>query len=210
MNFIRLSRIPEYYHVLLLIFPLIFVISPSNFLTTKTAIIFCANLLLTAFGYAFNDIEDADFDYHDREKRNRNLIASSMITKKHGYIYCAILVTTGLFLLSFINSSVFIMGVILVIVGFFYSWNGYKLKSKPLIDLLSHVIFLGEMQFLITYLAFRPLEMLVVPFLMIIVPFSVMNEILQGIRDFEIDRSTNIENTVQKGSVNHFWQSGNI
>jgi 4-hydroxybenzoate polyprenyltransferase len=90
------------------------------------------------------------------------------------------------------------MGIILVIFGFFYSWNGYKLKSKPLLDMVSHVIFMGEMQFLITYLAFRPLELMVAPFLMIIVPFSVMNEIIQEMRDFEIDKRTNIENSVQK------------
>jgi 4-hydroxybenzoate polyprenyltransferase len=89
------------------------------------------------------------------------------------------------------------MGVLLVIVGFFYSWNGFKLKSKPFFDLLSHAIFLGAMQFLIIYLAFRSLDLLVVPFLMIIMPFSAMEEIMQELRDFEIDKKTNIENTVQ-------------
>ena len=196
--FVRFSRIPEYYHVLLLIFPLIFVISPSNLLTIKTVIVFFANVFLTAFGYAFNDVEDAEDDYHDLDKRKRNPIASGEITKNHGYLFSVFLVAAGLILLWFVSPSVFFMGIVFAFIGFFYSWNGFKLKSMPILDLVSHVLFLGAMQFLITYLAFRPLDMFVAPFLMIIVPFSAMNEIIHELKDFEIDKSTNIDNTVQR------------
>jgi len=196
--FIRFSRIPEYYHVLLLIFPLIFVISPSNLFTIEALIVFFANAFLTAFGYAFNDVEDAEDDYHDLDKRKRNPIASGEITKNHGYLFSVFLVATGLMPLWFLNPSVFLMGIVFAFVGFFYSWNGFKLKSKPILDLVSHVLFLGAMQLLITYLAFRPLDMLVAPFLMIVVPFSAMNEIIHELKDFELDKSTNIDNTVQR------------
>lgn len=196
--FVRFSRIPEYYHVLLLIFPLIFVISPSSLFTMKTVIVFFANVFLTAFGYAFNDVEDAEDDYHDLDKRKRNPIASGEITKNHGYLFSVFLAAVGLILLWFVSPSVFLIGIVFAFIGFFYSWNGFKLKSMPILDLVSHVLFLGAMQFLITYLAFRPLDLLVAPFLMIIVPFSAMNEILHELKDFELDKSTNIDNTVQR------------
>ena len=68
---VRLTRIDRYLYVLILIFPLIFLISPQNLFSYKTVVIFLANLFLTAFGYTFNDIEDAEDDYHDIKKRNR-------------------------------------------------------------------------------------------------------------------------------------------
>ena len=97
-----------------------------------------------------------------------------------------------------VNSLVFILGITFALVGFLYSWKPLRLKSKPYLDLISHMIFLGVLQFLITYLAFRPLDLFVIPFLMIIIPFSMMNEIINELKDYDVDESTNIKNTVQK------------
>ena len=85
----------------------------------------------------------------------------------------------GLFLLIFISPSVFFLGLIYAFVGISYSWKPLRLKSMPIIDLISHVISLGVIQFFITYIAFRPLDLFVTPFLMVIIPFSMMNEIIQ-------------------------------
>ena len=196
--FLRFTRINEYLHVLVFIFPLIFIIYPSGILSYKTIAIFFANLFLTAFVYMFNDLEDAEDDYHDLNKRKRNPIASGEIEKIPSYFLNFFLLFIGLSLLTFINYSVFILGIILAIVGFFYSWKPLRLKSKPIVDLISHVISLGVLQFFITYLAFRSLDLFVIPFLMVIIPFSVINEILHEYQDFEIDKKTNINNSVQK------------
>lgn len=195
---LRFTRINNYLHILMLIFPLIFLISPTNLFSYKTIAIFLANLFLTAFGYMFNDIEDAEDDYHDVEKRKRNPIASGEITKRQSYLFSFFLLSIGLFLLIFINPSVFFLGLIFAFVGISYSWKPLKLKSIPIIDLISHVISLGVLQFFITYLAFRRLDLFVTPFLMIIIPFSMMNEIIHELEDFDVDKKTKINNTVQK------------
>lgn len=196
--FVRFTRIDGYLHVLLLIFPLIYLISPANLFSYKTILVFFANLFLTAFGYVFNDVEDAEDDYHDVEKRKRNPISSGEITKRQSYLFSFLLLSAGLSLLLFVNASVFILGLIFAFVGFIYSWKSLRLKSIPIWDLISHVFFLGVLQFLITYLAFRPLDLFVAPFLMIIIPFSVMNEIIGELKDLNVDKKTNITNTVQK------------
>lgn len=196
--YVRFTRIYDYLHVLILIFPLIFLISPTNLFSYKTIVIFLANLFLTAFGYMFNDVEDAEDDYHDIKKRERNPIASGEITKKQGYLFSFFLLSVGLFLLIFISPLVFFLGLIFAFIGFFYSWKSLRLKSIPVLDLISHVFFLGVLQFLITYLAFRPLDLFVTPFLMIVIPFSVMNEVLGELKDLDVDKKTNINNTIQK------------
>jgi 4-hydroxybenzoate polyprenyltransferase len=146
----------------------------------------------------YNDLEDADDDYHDVDKRERNPVASGEITKRQSFLFNLILLSVGLLLLLSINPFVFSLGIIYALVGFLYSWKTLRLKARPILDLVSHVLFLGVLQFLTTYAAFRPLDLFIVPFLMIIIPFSMMNEIIHEMKDFDIDKKTKINNTVQR------------
>jgi 4-hydroxybenzoate polyprenyltransferase len=196
--FVRFTRIFDYIHVMVLIFPLIFLISPVNLFSQTTLIVFFSNLLLTAFGYMYNDLEDAEDDYHDLEKRGRNPIASGEVTRGQSYAFNFLLLVVGLSLLLLISVQVFLAGLALALVGFLYSWRRLRLKSMPVLDLVSHVFFLGALQFLITYMSFRPLDWFVIPFLMVIIPSSMINEMLHEMSDFEVDSLTSVNNTIQR------------
>ena len=199
----RLTRIRAYLLTLFSIVALIFLISPQSLFTFRTVVVFFANLFMTAFIYAFNDVEDAADDYINLEKRKRNPIANGELSRTQGYLISFLLLSIGSFLLSFISPSVFFVGLILAFVGFFYSWKPVRLKSVPFVDLISHVICLGALQFFIAYLAFRPFDLFVIPFLMMILPPSLMVEILYELRDFSVDREANITNTIQRfGKLN--------
>lgn len=78
-----LGKINENKGVLTLfsIIALVFLISPQNLFSSKTVIVFFANLFLTAFVYAFNDVEDAADDRHILEKRKRNPVSNGDLTK---------------------------------------------------------------------------------------------------------------------------------
>ncbi|UCE43741.1 MAG: UbiA family prenyltransferase, partial [Candidatus Bathyarchaeota archaeon] len=115
-----------------------------------------------------------------------------------GYAISLVLLLIGLSLVAITRPSVFFSGLVLALVGFFYSWKPVRLKSIPLIDLISHVICLGGLQFFITYLTFRSFDLFIIPFLMIISPFSLMVEILYELKDFNADKNTNIRNTIQR------------
>jgi 4-hydroxybenzoate polyprenyltransferase len=194
----RLTRIRAYWLTLFSIIALIFLISPQDLFSSRTVIVFLANLFLTAFVYAFNDVEDAIDDYNIVEKRKRNPIANSDLTRTQGHLISFSLLLIGLPLLLIISPLVFFSGLILALVGFFYSWKPVRFKSMPFIDLISHIICLGVLQFSITYLTFRPFDLLVIPFLMIIIPSSLMVEILFELKDYTVDKKTNIRNTIQK------------
>ena len=193
----RLSRLREYFLHLFLIPLLILLISPQNFLSFKTIIIYLANLFLTAFTYAINDVEDAEDDYQDFKKRNRNIISNGMISKKWGYVITFSFLFIGLILLFLLNRLVFAVGLLLSVNSFFYSWKKLRLKSIPILDLVSHATCLGVLQFLTTYLTFNPLDSQIIPFLIMIIPFSASCQISQQLRDFKIDKKTKINNTSQ-------------
>lgn len=194
----RFTRIKAYWLTLFSVIALIFLISPQNLVSSRTVIVFLANLFLTAFVYAFNDVEDAADDYNILEKRKRNPIANGDLTRTQGYLISFLLLLTGLFFTLIISPLVFFFGLFLAFIGFFYSWRPVRFKSKPFIDLISHVICLGVLQFLITYLTFHFFDLFIIPFLMIIIPFSLMVEIFFELRDFNVDKRTNIKNTVQR------------
>ncbi len=187
----------DYVHILVLLFPVIFLISPANLFTYKALVVFAANLCLTAYGYMYNDLEDAVDDYHDLEKRRRNPVASGEISRAQSYVANLVLLGVGLALLAYVSRVALYLGVVFAVVGFFYSWRPLRLKSTPVWDVVSHVLFLGVQQLLITYVAFRPLDLFVLPFFMIIVPFSLMNEIMHELLDFDVDKATEVSNTVQ-------------
>ena len=193
----RVSEIPWVLR-LVLIFPLIFLISPQNLFSYKTIVVFLANVFLTAFIYVFNDVEDAEDDYHDLKKRERNPIANGELTKKQGYLISFSFLFIGLSLLFTISYLVFLVGFALVSVGLAYSWKPMRLKSIPIIDIVSHAIALGVLQLSTTYLAFRSFNLQFISLLMIIMPFSMGVDILQELRDFKIDKKTKINNIVQK------------
>jgi len=196
-SLLGLSRLKEYLPQLFLIFILISIISPQNLLSYEAIVIFLANLFLTAFTYAINDVEDAEDDYQDFKKRNRNLISNGVMCKKGGYVISFSLLFTGLILLFLLSKLVFIVGLLLSINSFFYSWKKLRLKSILFLDLVSHAVCLGILQFSTTYLTFSPLNSHILPFLIIIIPFSFSCQISQQLRDFEVDRKTKINNTSQ-------------
>ena len=195
---LRLSRIEEYILILLLIFPLIYLIAPDMLLSSLSIKLFISNLFLTAFNYSINDIEDAEDDFYDLKKRLRNPISSNDLSKNQSIIFSLVLLIGGLYALYLINSIVLTLGIINITIGFLYSWKRVRLKSTPVLDLVSHVIFLGTIQFFTIYLTFRSLDFHIIPFLMIIIPFSVMNEMFGELRDFNVDKITDITNTIQK------------
>ncbi len=194
---VRFTRVKDYLPVVLLVIPLVFLISPVNLFTSKTVIIFFSNLFLTAFCFTFNDVEDAEDDFLDLEKRGRNPVASGELSFWQGYFISFLLLSLGLSLLVFISYQIFLLGVIMSLMGFIYSWKPLRLKSIPLVDVISHVIFLGVLQFLITYLTFRLPDYSMIPFLMIIIPFSVLIELFGELKDYEVDKKTNINNSIQ-------------
>ena len=194
---LRLTRVNDYSLQLVLTFLLIFIISPQNLFSYKTIIIFLANFTLIAFIYVINDVEDAEDDYHNLNKRKRNPIANGELTKKQGCLIGLLLVLVGLFLLLLISHLVFFVGLVLTLIGFLYSWKPVRLKSIPIIDLISHIICLGVLQFFIIYLTFRHFDLFIIPFLMIIIPISLMTEIFGELRDFDVDKKSKINNTIQ-------------
>ncbi len=194
---IQLSRFKEYAFQLALIFPMVDIIAPGLLMTVRSLLTYIANVLLTGFAYSFNDVEDSEDDALDPHKAERNPISSGKISKKAGYLLSVGFLAAGLSVLAALSLDALLSGSLFSLNSALYSWRRVRLKSVPLLDLLSHAVALGVHQLVVTYLAFRPPDFTLVPLTAMVGLFSMASQISQQIRDFEVDRLAGVRNTTQ-------------
>lgn len=178
-----------------------------------------SSYLMTIFSFVYNDIEDAQDDaksmykYIDpvnhlllalgiKNRRNtggkrfRNPFSYGEISPRSGYITLFLLGILSL-LLGFTGggSEAALVVFTSLMTGLAYSHNIIRLKSRPLLDLLSHSYLLAGSQillFVVSYQHFR-LETLIV--LLGAMIYSIGSDLENEYRDFEDDRLSSIINT---------------
>lgn len=154
------------------------------------------NLFITAFSFAINDLEDAPDDALDPHKRLRNPISARLITRHQGLIFTAFLGAVSMILVWPLGQLAIFIAAACLLLGFLYSYKPIRLKSIPIIDLASHGLFLGTSQIIITAIGFGVDFDLKLYSLAIIVFFSsVLSDLYSEIRDYQLDRRSNINNT---------------
>ena len=155
-----------------------------------------ANQLSVAFAFMINDVEDADDDALNPAKIKRNPVSAGLLTKREANIasYATALIAAIIFAL--LSPAAFIVGVISLIVGWIYSWGPVRLKSKPIVDLLSHVMMLAGFQFLTGHFAFASQlgGPWFFPFLFL-VSLSGYGELYNELRDYEGDVRAGLKHT---------------
>lgn len=201
MFLFNLTRIKVFLPSLLWIFPFLLFISPQNVISYESLKVFFALLFLFISGFVFNDIEDAEDDTHDIEKKQRNSFSNRKLKRKQGILITLVPTSIGLILLYTLNNLVFLSGCLLVLFGILYSWKPVRLKSIPIIDVITHGMILCGFQFLILFFTFNPLDLQVLPLFIAIVPFWTVSQIFHQIKDYKVDKKTGIKNTVQKFGI---------
>lgn len=155
-----------------------------------------ANELSVGFAFMINDVEDADDDALNPAKIKRNPVSAGMLTKREANIasYATALIAAVIY--AMLSPAAFIVGVISLIVGWIYSWGPVRLKSKPIVDLLSHVMMLAGFQFLAGHFAFA--NQLSGPWFfpfLFLVSISGYGELYNELRDYEGDLTAGLKHT---------------
>lgn len=181
-----------------------------------------ANYLMLVAAFLINDIEDRAEDAHSTylpqtwadnlrmmigmhtaapkvpgTKRFTNLFAHNILNVSTGYLLWGIIVVSSLILSMLAGGMwVFIIGLSNVVIGFLYSWHDVRLKSRPVLDLLSHAYLLAGVQ--IVYFLAYPNAVVdvwgVLIFLMVYLN-SVSGDLRNEYRDFDEDQMHGIRNT---------------
>lgn len=165
-------------------------------------ILLCANQLAVVSTFMINDIEDAEEDAKDKKKLERNPISAKQITKKTGYVVTFVTMLAALVIYSYLGLNTFLVGLSIISIGYLYSWRKVRFKTMPPLDLISHAYFLGAGIVLTVFTTVNSLTVFNFMVLSISALLSIEVELKYGMRDFELDKKTNVRTSVGTLGIN--------
>jgi 4-hydroxybenzoate polyprenyltransferase len=154
--------------------------------------IFLVMLFYAFYSFSSNNYFDRNVDINNPIKIKFNPIASGELSEKSSIILNIFLASSVILMSFFWFSSVFLLMILAILTVSIYS---YKMKQKPLLDIVFHGLSL------LTYFIFPAILFNLKPDLLLIgslITFSTSNmiEIGNQLEDFESDRKSNIITTV--------------
>jgi 4-hydroxybenzoate polyprenyltransferase len=154
-----------------------------------------ANCLAVGYAFIINDIEDAEDDRHEAGRGSRNAIANGEISKPTGWVIGVITVVAAVLLYGLAGTEALIIGVVILVLGHLYSWKPVRLKALPIVDILSHILFLAALLMLGPYMIYdaSPREVLLLA--VSVALFSAYGQFYNQVRDYEADRAAGLKNT---------------
>ena len=204
LPWIRLTRYREYVFKILFV-SLLGARCAGATLGFRLVIISLANILITTLAFMFNDIEDASEDRFDAGKRKRNPVSAGQISVLCGQFVCLAIAFFVLGLYAFIGIGPLILSLVNIIILWEYSYRRIRLKARPLVDLFSHGIMLGGMQFLCAYYAFSINFWQCLPVFITVVAASMTGQFYNQLRDLAVDRQTDLKTTTSMLGYKHSY-----
>lgn len=176
-----------------------FISSPTFIATSVPLEVFKFMLTVAfylAFSFSINNSFDARSDALLKEKAEKNPVATGEIGFKEGVVFSSCLAVTGLSLTYFWFRSCFSIYLLLVILSMAYSAPPFRLKSVPLMDLVSHGLFFGALLYFYGVSASGSATFQTLLIGASIFIYSVVLELRNHLNDFQVDLSSRTRTTV--------------
>lgn len=151
---VRLTRYREHVHFVALI-ALLGAILADVPLDWRLGVVFLGNFLVACFAFMVNEIEDAPDDARDNSRTIRNPVATGELPTREAWIASWVTVAIAMMLYSILGVLPLALGAATVLLVFLYSWQPVRLKARPVVDLLTHILPNG-LQLLTAYLTYVP------------------------------------------------------
>ncbi|MEB2287161.1 MAG: UbiA family prenyltransferase [Anaerolineae bacterium] len=113
-----------------------------------------ANALAVTFAFMVNDLADAPDDARDPARAARNAVASGALAARTGWAASGIVAGLALALYAALPAPAALTGGATLLLGLLYSWRPVRLKARPLLDVIAHLLMLSALLVLAGYLAF--------------------------------------------------------
>ena len=157
------------------------------------------------FGFASNDYFDRHVDALDDTKRFRNSICTGRVTAKEVW---ALLIVTAI--ISLMTSLVFgffafLFTVFALFIFYFYSAEPLRFKNKIGLDVLSHGVFINTFPYFFCLIALWDFSIGNVFLLIILIMRSAIAQLLQEIRDYDVDKKVERNTVVALGQKRTVW-----
>lgn len=154
-----------------------------------------ANVLAMSFAFMINDVVDAPDDALDPIKTRSNVISQGILSTTEGNLLSGTIFLLSAILFFFGGWRSFVVGLGTLILSYLYSAPPFRLKARPIVDVLSHVLMLSAFLMLSGYYIYDA-----TPenawFIILGATFaSAYGQFYNQMDDFEVDGSVGIKNT---------------
>jgi len=157
------------------------------------------------FLFASNDYFDRHMDSLDKKKRLRNPICNGRVTAKEVW---ALLIATAIISLVvslFFSVFTFLFTAFALFVFYFYTAEPLRFKNKVGVDVLSHGIFINTFPYFFCLVALWDFSSGSVFLLAVLMMRSAIAQLLQEIRDYEVDKKVERNTVVALGQRKTVW-----
>lgn len=153
------------------------------------------NLLVVAYAFMWNDIEDASDDALDAARAPQNVVTSGKLSARAAYWGCAVVAVAALACYYLGGSRVWITGAVTLALAHLYSWRPVRLKKWALVDVASHVLMLSALLFLTGYWLYGHALGEAGWLLAAATLLSAYGQLYNQLRDATTDRAAGLRNT---------------
>ncbi len=154
-----------------------------------------ANILAMAFAFMINDIEDAPDDANSPWKKERNVISSGLLTNTEASVITGLVFATSLALYAFGGWKTLGAGGLTLVLSYLYSAHPFRLKARPVVDILSHVLMLSGLMIFSGYLIYATYPSAAWFPILGVTLFSMYGQLYNQLDDFEVDQQAGLRNT---------------
>lgn len=155
-----------------------------------------ANIFSMSFAFAINDIADAPDDALNPQKMRRNVISSGVLSAREGWFMAALSFTCALLLFALSGAWALAIGGATLILCFLYSAQPFRLKARPVTDVLSHALMLSGLLMMTGYFAYDTDPEVAWLVILAVILFSAYGQFYNQIDDYDVDKSAGLQNTV--------------
>jgi len=164
-------------------------------------VVFTAQIFL----FASNDYFDKHVDALDEKKRLRNPICNGQVTSKGVQVLLISTAIISLVFSLFFSLFAFLFTAFSLFVFYFYTAEPLRFKNKVGVDVLSHGIFINTFSFFFCLVALWDFSSGAIFLLAILMMRSAIAQLLQEIRDYEVDKKVEKNTVVALGKRKAIW-----
>ena len=195
---IRLSRWREHvpFTIPLTIFGGLLAVEPAAAqVDWRLLSVLCANVLAMSFAFMVNNIEDAPDDALDQHKRRQNVISNGALSRREGAMASALTFIASLALFAASGVWALVIGVVSLALCYLYSAHPFRLKARPISDVVSHALMLSGLLIAAGYFTFGAAPGDAWLIIAAASLFSAYGQFYNQVDDYEVDKEAGLKNT---------------
>ncbi len=155
-----------------------------------------ANILAMSFAFMINDVADAPDDALNPAKRQRNPVSNGTLTQREGYLISWVTYALALALYALSGVWALLVGVATLVLCYLYSAHPFRLKARPITDVVSHVLMLSGLLIMSGFFAYDASPGIAWLVVVAAILFSAYGQFYNQVEDYEVDKAAGLKNTV--------------